>query len=149
MRTAELRRTAIHEAGHAVLSHFLGIGLRRVTIIAESDSVGRSTDGGEWPEDEDAATLRMFAPEAFWTRMAIIRYAGAEAVRRWSPRSRWKDGAESDYNWAAIALEKITDDLECRRALHAYATRPIAGRELLARNQAARLGAADTEKPRG
>jgi len=113
--------TAVHESGHAVLSHFLGIGLKRVTVVQDGDSLGNSVDGGEY--GADAEDLKLIAEEAFWLRMAIARYAGAEAVRRLAPKSRWKSGAHNDYNWAAIALEKITDDRQSLRMLQAYAMR--------------------------
>jgi hypothetical protein len=113
--------TAYHEAGHAVLSHFLGVGLKRVTVIQDGDSLGNSVDGGEF--GADAEELKLCAEEAFWIRMATARYAGAEAVRRRAPKSRWKSGADNDYNWAEIALEKITDDRQSLRALQTYAMR--------------------------
>jgi hypothetical protein len=117
----QIRRTAYHEAGHAVLAHSLGIGLQRVSLLADEDSSGHILDGGEYSEDTE--NLRIYAEEAFWLHMAIVRYAGAEAVRRLAPRSRWQDGAGDDYKWAAIALEKITMDGPSLRALHPYARR--------------------------
>jgi hypothetical protein len=55
--------------------------------------------------------------------MAIVRYAGGEAVRGLAPRSRWKAGASDDYKWVDIALEKITADWPSRRALYLYTRR--------------------------
>lgn len=121
MKNTELKRTAYHEAGHAVLAHYLGVGLKAVTIVADDDSDGASIDGGEW--NPDTEELRLIAADAFWQRMAIVRYAGAEAVRRLSPKSNWRRGAGNDYHWAAIALEKITSDADSLRALSAYAKR--------------------------
>jgi ATP-dependent Zn protease len=116
-----IESTAFHEAGHAVLAHYLGVGLRLVTIDADEDSAGHIQDGGEW--SEEAEELRILADEAYWLRMAISRYAGAEAVRRYAPRTKWKEGAGNDHYWAAIAIEKITADPRSVRALHAYAQR--------------------------
>lgn len=121
MMHGETERTAYHEAGHAVLACFLGIGLQRVTIVPDDDSFGAMIDGGEFGGDSER--LRDAAPEAFWIRMAIVLYAGAEAVRRRAPRSRWKQGAANDYRWAGIALEKITDDADSLRSLQSYAMR--------------------------
>ena len=114
-----IQHTAYHEAGHVVLAHFLGVGLRRVSITDE-DCSAYILDGGEYREDIEH--MRIFAEEAFWLRMATVRYAGAEAVRRLAPQSRWR-GAESDYKWAAGALDKITMDWPSRRALFVYAQR--------------------------
>lgn len=116
-----LQRTAYHEAAHAVLAYFLRVGLRRVTVVADEDSEGASFDGGEFSEDTEE--LRLHAKEAFWLRMATVRYAGAEAVRRLAPRSKWRDGATNDYRWASIALEKITLDSQSLRALQTYTMR--------------------------
>jgi hypothetical protein len=114
-----MQHTAYHKAGHAVLAHFLGVGLRRVSITDE-DCSGHILDGGECSEDTEH--MRIFAEESFWLRMATVRYAGAEAVRLLAPQSRWR-GAESDYKWAAVALEKITMDWPSRRSLYSYARR--------------------------
>jgi ATP-dependent Zn protease len=115
-----IERTAYHEAGHAVLAHFLGVGLKHVSIIANEDSSGHILDGGEFSEETEE--MRHHAEEAFWLCMAIVRYAGAEAERRLTQRRR-NTGAKNDYKWAAIALEKITMDWPSRRALYFYARR--------------------------
>jgi hypothetical protein len=127
-------RTAYHEAGHAVLQWACNVGLKHVTIVPGEGTYGHSIDGGEWGEyddqghpvdkdAEDAEALRMYAPEAFWIRMAMVRYAGAEAVRRLRPISRWRAGASSDYQQAVDALLMITEDEESVNALCRYAKR--------------------------
>ena len=118
----DIQRTAYHEAGHAVLAYFLGVGLKRVSIVRDEDSRDH-LHGGEYGDDtEYTEHMRAFAEEAFWLRMAIMRYAGTEAERRLA--RRWRNtGAENDYKWAAIALEKITMDWPSRRALYFYARR--------------------------
>jgi hypothetical protein len=113
-----VERAAYHEAGHAVLAHFLGVALRQVSIVTDQDSPGHVPERGEYSEDTEY--LRTFAEEAFWLRMAIARYAGVEAERRLTPRSR-NASAEEDYKRAAVALEKITMDWPSRRALYFYA----------------------------
>jgi hypothetical protein len=109
-----MQHTAYHKAGHAVLAHFLGVRLRRGSITDE-DCSGHILDGGEYSKDTEQ--MRILAEESFWLRMATVRYAGAEAVRRLAPRQRDR-GAESDYKWAAVALDKITMDLPSRRSLY-------------------------------
>ena len=39
-RADALRRTAIHEAGHAVIAHAVGARVHRATIKADEDSLG-------------------------------------------------------------------------------------------------------------
>jgi hypothetical protein len=83
-----------------------------VTIVPnyEAGEAGSATHGGEWSEDEDVQTLRLFAEEAFWLRHAIALYAGAEAVRQLRPDCDPDDGAESDKRQAVDAIASITDD---------------------------------------
>lgn len=56
----DLEIVSVHEAGHAVIGHVLGVGVRRVSIIA-SDSFGGMTDIGEHltrcPTVEDCENL--------------------------------------------------------------------------------------------
>ena len=116
---AELKRTALHEAAHAVLHIVFGLGCQKVTIVPDySDGTyGAATHGGAWgkqaagpgEQDDDTATLRMLAPEEFWLRHAVACYAGAEAVRR-AGYPRWKEGADSDYRGAIDVLSRITSD---------------------------------------
>ena len=121
MKSAQLERTAYHEAGHAVLAHYLCTGLKSVSIASDHDSAGHTLGVNE--SDPDVENLYLTAEDAFWQRKATGLYAGAEAVRHKWPNSRWKLGAGNDYHWAAIALEKITNDAQALRALHAYASR--------------------------
>ena len=121
MKSAERERTAYHEAGHAVLAHYLCTGFKSVTIAADHDSAGHVLSVNE--SDPDVENLHLTAADAFWQRKAIGLYAGAEAVRHKWPKSHWKLGAGNDYHWAGIALEKITNDAQVLRALHAYASR--------------------------
>jgi hypothetical protein len=48
-RAHDLKLTAIHETGHAVLMVRLGIGCERVTIRADSDSGGATYHDGTCP----------------------------------------------------------------------------------------------------
>ena len=100
-RGTDQRSTAIHEAGHGALLIALGLGLKKLTILADHDSAGACFDGGEWgrlarrlgDEDDQTATLRMSAEEAFFLRRAITRYAGAEAIRQLMPEHSDPDTA--------------------------------------------------------
>jgi hypothetical protein len=131
---AALRRTAIHEAGHAVLQTVLGIGCSGVTIVPSpgEGTAGHALHGGAWGKqgdkpgdpDDDVANLRLFAEDAFLLRHAIADYAGAEAVRRAAPRLKnWKAGAENDYREATFRLNEITEDPESVDLLFKYAQR--------------------------
>ena len=93
------------------LAHFLGVGLRRVSITDE-DCSAYILDGGAYSEDTEH--MRTFAEESFWLRMATVRRLAP------GPRDR---GAEGDYKWAARALDNITIDLPSRRSLYFYVQR--------------------------
>lgn len=127
---AELKRTAIHEAGHAVVQIVLDLGCKTVSIEPDDESAGRSTHGGEWgrqptkpgEEDDDTATLRLFAEGEFWLRHAVADHAGAEAVRR-SGYPLWFEGADTDYRNAGDALDHVTGDEWSRDLLGLLAKR--------------------------
>jgi hypothetical protein len=130
----DLVATAYHEAGHAVLQIALGIGCEGVTVVPDygKGSAGASARGGAYgkmaessgEKDDDVATLRLFAEDAFLLRHAIADLAGAEAVRRWKPRRKnWKAGSESDYRSASDRINAITRDAESVDLLHKYAYR--------------------------
>lgn len=94
----ELLATAIHEAGHAVASVYLGRGFKRVTIVPENDTLGRlhCNPVGDWFRPDIVADARTR------TRVedqAMIAMAGPEAEAR---HRGWVEaiglpGAEHDY----------------------------------------------------
>jgi hypothetical protein len=51
--------TAFHEAGHAVVAHYLGIGVRKVTIVEDDDALGRTLGFGR-PMSDD----QLYSPDA-------------------------------------------------------------------------------------
>lgn len=120
----DLRHTAYHEAGHAVLIFFLSLGCQQVTIVPDyEDGIsGFAKNSGEWPIDDDAEQLRIYAEETFLLRHAISCYAGAEACRRAGEKD-WRLGADNDYQSANNMIHKITQDDESIRHLLALAQR--------------------------
>lgn len=119
-KRTDQRSTAIHEAGHGALLIALGLGLKKLTMLANHHSAGACFDGGEWgrlarrlggEDDQTANALRMSAEEAFFLRRAITRYAGAEAIGQLMPEHPDPDaGAHNDKQWAVFAISEITDD---------------------------------------
>jgi hypothetical protein len=131
-KRTDQRSTAIHEAGHGALLIALGLGLKKLTILADHDSAGACFDGGEWgrlarrlgDKDDQTATLRMSVEEAFFLRRAITRYAGAEAIRQLMPEDPDPDaGADIDKRWAVFAISEITDDAQSIDLFSALAKR--------------------------
>jgi hypothetical protein len=131
-KRTDQRSTAIHEAGHGALLIALGLGLKKLTILADHDSAGACFDGGEWgrlarrldDKDDQTATLRMSVEEAFFLRRAITRYAGAEAIRQLMPEHPDPDaGADIDKRWAVFAISEITDDAQSIDLFSALAKR--------------------------
>jgi hypothetical protein len=116
----EERRTAIHEAAHAVLGDRLGIGLRYVCVTTDDDSVGHARFNME--QGDDADTLLLFAEDAFLLRRAIVWTAGGAAVRQAGERN-WMRGAVDDHYEAEECLRSITDDQESLDIYRALAKR--------------------------
>jgi len=92
-------RTAIHEAGHVVAAWRLGCRLHQATIKPDAHYVGRVSHAralrrSTWGSNDDRAQLRI-------GREIKIAYAGALAVKRAFPGSRWRLGADNDYKEAA------------------------------------------------
>ena len=135
-KRTDQRSTAIHEAGHGARLIALGLGLKKLTILADHDSAGACFDGGEWGrlarrlsggDDQTGNALRMSAEEAFFLRRAITRYAGAEAIRQLIPEDPDPDaGADNDKRWAVFAISEITDDARSIDLFSALAKRRCA-----------------------
>jgi hypothetical protein len=95
---AETRKTAIHEAGHAVLMIALGLSLVGVSIIP--DIRGGTLGQVYWSQVDFTGDLR--CREAIYLRHAMVCYAGAEAVRQLIPSDPDPDaGASIDQRDAA------------------------------------------------
>jgi hypothetical protein len=120
---AEIERTAVHEAGHAVCYIALGLGLKALTVVPDYDdmSAGSAVHGGEYgrpaadfgEKNDPVAELRSAAEDAFFLRHACAAYAGAEAVRQLRPDFADPDAdAESDFDYAVDQINRITADPE-------------------------------------
>ena len=95
---AETRKTAIHEAGHAVLMIALGLSFVGVSIIP--DVRGGTLGQVYWSQVDFAADPR--CREAIYLSHAMVCYAGAEAVRQLIPTDPYPDaGASHDKQDAA------------------------------------------------
>jgi Zn-dependent protease len=93
----EKRRTAHHEAGHAVIACVFGVELKSATILVKPFSdgwAGGSVSFKGWREDWEA-----HAPPD--DAGAIIGLAGPMAELRYAPRLRNRDGWGSDRRQAA------------------------------------------------
>ncbi len=90
--------TAYHEAGHAVTAYFLGVHLKKITIIPDEDHVGavlhEKVVRGRSPEID--TSLRNFDR---MEKLARIAAAGDIAQKIHAPRSH--DGASSDRDTVA------------------------------------------------
>ena len=87
----DLRTVAIHEAGHAVASVLLGLGLESVTIVEDEDAVGRLI-GHDGPEQYDDGWEE-------WLKLHAIRaLAGIEAENRTRSSDGRRDPAVDDHD---------------------------------------------------
>jgi cell division protease FtsH len=84
---ADIRRAAVHEAGHAVVQIALGGAVVHVTIVAAGTSGGRTTSEDDLPDfptarDIDAATVMTLAGRAAEATFFDAPSAGAESDLR-------------------------------------------------------------------
>lgn len=81
--------TAFHEAGHAVVGHHLGIGIRKLTIVKDEDYLGATFHYAGRPMSDD----QLYSPDARTrTRLEkhiIGTWAGPLAEER---ATGWNDG---------------------------------------------------------
>lgn len=106
--TKKLKKTAYHEAGHAVASYELHIPFTYITIIPEEDSLGHV----KHPE------LHNFNPE--WDnslrvidraeRMIICSFAGQVAEWKFSNRHNWKGSGEDWHRAIGLASHFVGND---------------------------------------
>jgi ATP-dependent Zn protease len=110
----KLRRTAIHEAGHAVADVYLRNGLHRATIVATDNALGHVASR-HLPRDHRVA-LEVGVPTPAQRRRieakATALLAGPAAERRFVGRWDWI-GASSDIDdLTDLALNMAEDDTE-------------------------------------
>lgn len=92
----ELRSTAIHEAGHAVIQFVLGLGQEGATIVPDEDT---GLDGSATHGSMDYLDRMSFWNEQIFLFLQVIAdYAGLEAQRQIFPQDDDEDRAEDDYD---------------------------------------------------
>jgi len=123
---AQTHRTAVHEAGHAALLVALGLGCTVVSIIPY---LSKGWDGFCGSARPTAAELSvMVARDACYLQLAMVSYAGAEAVRQLIPTDPNPDaGASTDERHAAeFIIDGIDPDTESPQLFFALAKRRCA-----------------------
>src|SRR5260370_14575354 len=112
-KSALYHPTAYHEAGHAVMAYFLGVRLKKVTIITNKDYVGsvlqEKVVRGLAPEVD--ISLRNFDR---MEKLARIALAGNIAQKIHAPRSH--DGASSDRQTVADVAFRLNGSSEAASA---------------------------------
>ena len=108
---------AYHEAGHAVAARWLGIKVRRVSIVGEAGSKGRVHHAPTISSKvarayEFRTSLTSFEGEAAALRTAVIALAGPVAQRKHSPRSVRRWHVHADYKAVSLVAERIGCDDE-------------------------------------
>jgi hypothetical protein len=105
--------TAYHEAGHAVMAYFLGVRLKKVSVIPDKDYLGivlhEKVVRGRSPEID--TSLRNFDR---MEKLARIALAGSIAQKIHAPRSR--DGASSDRQTVANVAFMLNGSSEAASA---------------------------------
>jgi len=105
----KLKKTAYHEAGHAVAAFAIGKRFRKASILPEADSLGRLTKCG-WkskldPELDDSERLRL---RRMVEAETIFCLAGAVAEAKLTDRYN-HIGASGDYQDAVFYATYVTD----------------------------------------
>src|ERR1700722_13727258 len=87
-------RTAIHEAGHAVVALAVGVPLAEATIVPEGDFLGHvfAPSGARYWQDGDDGCLRELVEAD-----CIVSLAGGVAERLLLPAPFDRRGCSSDY----------------------------------------------------
>lgn len=103
-RGISIKRTAYHEAGHAVMAYNLRLRIRHATIIPEEEYLGRvkhSAGGSIHPEWESGPTTRTEIE-----RRAIVALSGNVAEYLLTGR-RYMVGSEGDYQTVVNLLSYL------------------------------------------
>ncbi len=106
----DLQATAYHEAGHAVVAWWLGVGIRRATIIPDKSDNSRghvlnhslrpsTYEGIELADPFDTSRLRA-------EKRVMVSMAGEMAQRRFNPHSVRFYHASSDREYIIGVLER-------------------------------------------
>ncbi len=114
-RNRERERTAYHEAGHAVIDHTHGITVKRVSIIADDESLGRVHDKvPRWMREIDYNMTPYREIKVHQHIMANL--AGAAAVAIYANYGTWR-GAGTDLQTATAMADCVTSGPEETNAL--------------------------------
>ena len=118
MRHSRLKRTAYHEAGHAVMAYWLRRRIHHVTIIpdSDSDSLGHLSKArlamlseAEWEFRIDTGDLSRLRQKV--EGEILISFAGQVAEELLTNRKRRLAGSASDYQFITTALICLTSDM--------------------------------------
>lgn len=90
------RRVAIHEAGHAVASVLLGLGLQSVTIIPDDEALGRVVPLDDGPNEYDEGW------DDWLQAVAVSTLAGYEAERRVTTPEEFGTVGGVDDDWYKV-----------------------------------------------
>lgn len=112
MNDRRLPNVAVHEAGHAVASYYLGTHLRYVTITRDKkgSTLGHTRQRWVWFEDKRGAFDHSPRGRDRAERHILVSLAGQIALRRYAPRSRWRSGSVGDTRQAIELFGYICDE---------------------------------------
>jgi ATP-dependent Zn protease len=112
----KLVRTAYHEAGHAIASHMMGGGTRRVTIKPNAHSLGCHTGRLFWTKSEQLAKEcsdrhEFGATKALrkCTNQSMIKLAGMYAEKKYTGRFN-RVGASADLDAHHDLIDRLLPD---------------------------------------
>jgi ATP-dependent Zn protease len=100
---SQLRKTAYHEAGHAVAHYFLRLPFKSVTIKPSAEYKGRIV-GGKIPKSFRPDTTWDYRTERRLEREMIALLAGLAAVKRLTGRNSWRGGGKDVSSAIDLAM---------------------------------------------
>jgi hypothetical protein len=102
---------AVHEAGHAVASYYLGTPLRHVKITRDKSGKTLGHTRQRWVYFQDKQGVFDDSPRGRdrVERHILVSLAGQIALRRYAPRSRWRTGSAGDTRQASELFGLICD----------------------------------------
>lgn len=113
-RGGRLTKVAVHEAGHAVASYYLGTPLRHVTITRDKTgkTLGHTRQRWVWFQDKQGVFDASPRGRDRTERHILVSLAGQIALRQYAPRSRWQSGSAGDTLQAIELFWHICDQHE-------------------------------------
>lgn len=117
-KTTSLEETAYHEAGHAVVCHYLRVGYRYVTINSKDDSLGhllhKKLAKSFRPDIDSQSSRARFYVE----KLIMASLGGISSESIVTGRNNWKGAHEDLHSSSILALYFASNENEAEAFLN-------------------------------